>query len=979
MLHTPKRAPQRLLSAIATLTLLAAAVPIWVFAPAVVLGDATWVVTSLADDGGERTLRYAVDNSEDGDIIRFDSSLRGTITLDPALGQLILDHPLTIEGPGESRLAISGANETRVLLIKGPQPDCPYDESTPSGQDEGCSSGGGCESGDLSLPSREVASVEEADVVVSGLTIRDGFPKYLEPYPCIPLNPAKSPHGPGCYGGNVLCVRANAALIDCTIENGLAEQGGGVAARNHTSLLVQGCTIRDNVAGPCDSEVCGGSQYSGGGVDIRNHAIVELVDCDILNNTAADEGGGLAARSGGGSGESSSVTTIGCTISGNAVLPADETEPVSEEPGGSGECGDVPFYAGGGIYAKKISLLVEDCAIENNVVNDDEEMAAAGGGILMKRTAATIVGCTVANNTAGTGMCGGFAGGIASLNSDLQVRTCNIVDNAAGDGSDYAAGGGIYIGQGDFSTNYGAEPGIGGNLFLIEITDSLIAGNTAGSEDTILAAGGGVGMGQYEFVEPSLLGDFLDPASDEPESGLDDNLGTVLTNCTISGNTAINADDTSSGGGITNTGHKTLALNFCTVTQNESSFASGLSNLFPDAPEQQPCQPKLRLKNSIVAGNPCSDESFEIDGNWMSWSGNVISSSDTTAPEPGDCYDGGCGDIYITGDPLLGPLADNGGPTMTHALLPGCPAIDAACDCRAIGLVFNDPDEPADVQEVLLNADQRGSIRPVDGDGDGEDYADAGAYESQPDIAVPDGVGSANAVRATVGECMEIRVLVVNEGSATLVIDDIIVLNADAFSVVGDYSGTLIEGGDSIWVTLLFCPRFAGQATDTLRIISNDPDEAPLDVPIRGIGLREPADDQPEEPARMSTNYLLVDPPQVLPGQQVTISANVCNNGEEKGSQSVVLSVNGVAEQSQTVSASGGSCKAVSFTTARAVPGAYDVDINGQHGQFTVLAPRTIQASVPSSQDTGVGAAGIIAILVVMAALIAGLVVVFKR
>ena len=129
----------------------------------------------------------------------------------------------------------------------------------------------------------------------------------------------------------------------------------------------------------------------------------------------------------------------------------------------------------------------------------------------------------------------------------------------------------------------------------------------------------------------------------------------------------------------------------------------------------------------------------------------------------------------------------------------------------------------------------------------------------------------------------------------------------------------------------------------------------------------------------MSTNYLLVDPPQVLPGQQVTISASVCNSGEEKGSQSVVLSVNGVAEQSQSVSASGGSCKTAVFNVVKAVPGTYDVDINGQHGQFTVLAPRTIQASVPSSQDTGVGTAGIIAILAVMAALIAGLVVVFKR
>ena len=38
----------------------------------------------------------------------------------------------------------------------------------------------------------------------------------------------------------------------------------------------------------------------------------------------------------------------------------------------------------------------------------------------------------------------------------------------------------------------------------------------------------------------------------------------------------------------------------------------------------------------------------------------------------------GCGGSIASKDPLLGPLADNGGPTFTHALLPGSPAIDAA-------------------------------------------------------------------------------------------------------------------------------------------------------------------------------------------------------------------------------------------------------------------------------------------------------------
>ena len=65
-------------------------------------------------------------------------------------------------------------------------------------------------------------------------------------------------------------------------------------------------------------------------------------------------------------------------------------------------------------------------------------------------------------------------------------------------------------------------------------------------------------------------------------------------------------------------------------------------------------------------------------------------------------------------DPRLGPLADNGGPTLTHALLPGSPAIDAvtAGNCPA--------------------ADQRGVSRPQDGTGDGVRACDIGAFEVAP-------------------------------------------------------------------------------------------------------------------------------------------------------------------------------------------------------------------------------------------------------
>jgi hypothetical protein len=129
----------------------------------------------------------------------------------------------------------------------------------------------------------------------------------------------------------------------------------------------------------------------------------------------------------------------------------------------------------------------------------------------------------------------------------------------------------------------------------------------------------------------------------------------------------------------------------------------------------------------------------------------------------------------------------------------------------------------------------------------------------------------------------------------------------------------------------------------------------------------------------MSMSYLLIDPAQVLPGQQVVISANVCNSGEEKGSLSATLTVNGSAEQSQSVAVSGGSCKEVLFTVAKAVPGTYQVAINGMTGQFSVLAPRTVQGTVASQQHTGLGTGGLVAIIVVVLVLVGALVILFRR
>ena len=68
---------------------------------------------------------------------------------------------------------------------------------------------------------------------------------------------------------------------------------------------------------------------------------------------------------------------------------------------------------------------------------------------------------------------------------------------------------------------------------------------------------------------------------------------------------------------------------------------------------------------------------------------------------------------FIEEDPGIASLADNGGLTQTHALLPGSPARDAALDFPS------------------LFTDQRQFVRPLDSDGDGVAKWDIGAFEAE--------------------------------------------------------------------------------------------------------------------------------------------------------------------------------------------------------------------------------------------------------
>jgi len=133
----------------------------------------------------------------------------------------------------------------------------------------------------------------------------------------------------------------------------------------------------------------------------------------------------------------------------------------------------------------------------------------------------------------------------------------------------------------------------------------------------------------------------------------------TFRNTTISGNEA--NDD---GGGVCTLADwdQTVDLVNCTVYDNTADDQGG--GMFIEQTF------RINLKNTILAGNSAG-AGPEVWGAIESYDYNLI--QDTS----GATLNGLLGHTITGSSPLLGPLADNGGPTWTHALLPGSPAINA--------------------------------------------------------------------------------------------------------------------------------------------------------------------------------------------------------------------------------------------------------------------------------------------------------------
>jgi len=180
-------------------------------------------------------------------------------------------------------------------------------------------------------------------------------------------------------------------------------------------------------------------------------------------------------------------------------------------------------------------------------------------------------------------------------------------------------------------------------------------------------------------------------------------------------------------------------------------------------------------------------------------------------------------------------------------------------------------------------------------------------------------------------------------------------------------SGSLVENDcDDVTVSVAASGMAAGDYSATITITGSPTVSVPVTLHIVSAMPSTP----PVEPASLSASGLSISPQQVNPDQEVTISINVANTGGETGSYNAILYINGVVEDSQSVSVAPGMTKNVIFTVSKSDAGVYDVLIAGQSGQFEVVHTGWFGG--------GLGTGGIVVVVVIVIAIILALVFVLR-
>jgi len=468
---------------------------------------------------------------------------------------------------------------------------------------------------------------------------------------------------------DALAIDARHTTLEIT-DSELVNKGGGIELLGADAVL---SGVRIAGSDPLNS-----ARDVGGGIKAWESSL-EIRDSEIIQNISTDYGGGIRFIN-----QQPSPVTL--TIFDSTLAENQAGFDLDPLP----QTSDV---LGGGLYALGGNVHITRSTFQNN-------MADRGGGAALwnemdELTSVTIDHSTFTGNLARqTAERGG--GGIFSRVPELNIENSRIEENQAQGvgggihiqngvvrialstitGNNASSGGGVYIGNASSPATLGlhvSETTIGGNqatdgdghggggLLIrsntVEITESAITNNHS-------AAGGG-GLAEIPFLDLRVF----------PQI--------ILENATISGNRA------QFGGGMVIRGN--LSLNHVTLAANQAQNEGGGIHLM------HRYSPRLEVTNSILAGNTSGVSGAEnCFPPSLGRGSHSIEDRDT------------CGfsstSALVNTDPLLEPLGENGGPTLTHTLGPGSPAVDTAigksCPARDQRGVHRPQGESCDIGAV---------------------------------------------------------------------------------------------------------------------------------------------------------------------------------------------------------------------------------------------------------------------------------------
>ena len=285
---------------------------------------------------------------------------------------------------------------------------------------------------------------------------------------------------------------------------------------------------------------------------------------------------------------------------------------------------------GGGIYndGGNASLTLVNCTINGNRAGISG--GAAGGGIYNNNGTLEISNSSVSGNFV-TALCGGIYN---SIGGTLSIRSSVVDGNGVTVQPPFVGGcGGIF------------------NAGTADVTNCTISHNTAGTQ------GGGIdNPGSLTIASSTLDHNTTWSAG----GGINNGGSLTITNSTVSNNSA-SFKGFGNGGGISSGGSLTITNSTISGNTVPSSFGLG-SGIYLGGGT-------LQIENTIL-------NTGASGANIFANSGTVISHGYNLSSDDGGGFLNGSGD-QINTNPILGPLQDNGGPTFTHALLTGSPAINA--------------------------------------------------------------------------------------------------------------------------------------------------------------------------------------------------------------------------------------------------------------------------------------------------------------